>query len=154
MPPAPARFSTTNCWPKASLSRWATMRVMVSGSPPAAYGTTILTGLAGYACAALVAVSCAAAPSQQAISVSMGQYRSRVCIMRTSARPALSNLESFHRFRDEQLFGRKAALGQPLLVVIAQKSVEHVAVGRVAVRPPVLAHFPAQTFDFRDNPRQ
>ena len=34
MPPAPGRFSMTNCWPRRSASFWARMRVVVSATPP------------------------------------------------------------------------------------------------------------------------
>jgi hypothetical protein len=36
MPPAPATFSTTTCWPRISLNRAAMMRPSVSTGPPAA----------------------------------------------------------------------------------------------------------------------
>src|SRR4051812_14388674 len=49
MPPAPPRFSTTNCWPSAWLSASAQGRAMMSLAPPGAYGTTSLTGRAGHA---------------------------------------------------------------------------------------------------------
>src|SRR5436190_5002285 len=51
MPPAPPRFSITICWPTCSPKRAAMMRVIVSGRPPAAYGTITLTGLLGNSCA-------------------------------------------------------------------------------------------------------
>src|SRR3989442_4381466 len=47
LPPAPARFSTTNCWPKALESSGAIARARMSVVPPGAKGTTILTGLVG-----------------------------------------------------------------------------------------------------------
>src|SRR4051812_29327635 len=54
MPPAPPRFSTTICWPSCSPRRTARMRVIVSGRPPAAYGTIIFTGWRGKSCASLL----------------------------------------------------------------------------------------------------
>src|SRR6267143_3535361 len=57
MPPAPGRFSTTICWPSASDIFGPMMRVIVSGSPPGAYGTTILIGLVGKSCACAVTAS-------------------------------------------------------------------------------------------------
>src|SRR5712671_4237333 len=51
MPPAPPRFSTTIGWPSSSVARIWTIRVIVSGSPPAAYGTIILMGRLGKSCA-------------------------------------------------------------------------------------------------------
>src|SRR5688572_12501294 len=47
MPPAPARFSTTNDCPSTSLYRFASMRACVSVVPPGAKGTTMRTVLAG-----------------------------------------------------------------------------------------------------------
>src|SRR5438876_11377956 len=57
MPPAPGRFSTTICWPSASDIFGPMMRVIVSGRPPGAYGTTILIGLVGNSCACAVTAS-------------------------------------------------------------------------------------------------
>src|SRR2546426_1720624 len=47
LPPAPARFSTTICWPMFSLIVLATMRATVSVPPPGSKPTTIVTGLLG-----------------------------------------------------------------------------------------------------------
>src|SRR5437879_7836556 len=47
LPPAPARFSTTTCWPMFSLIVLATMRATVSVPPPGSKPTTIVTGLLG-----------------------------------------------------------------------------------------------------------
>src|SRR5882724_8183608 len=52
MPPAPPRFSTTIGCPSSSPARTMRMRVIVSGRPPAAYGTITLTGWLGNTCAA------------------------------------------------------------------------------------------------------
>src|SRR6266436_7627487 len=57
MPPAPGRFSTTICWPSASDIFGPMMRVIVSGSPARAYGTTILIGLVGKSCACAATAS-------------------------------------------------------------------------------------------------
>src|SRR5437868_4493178 len=51
LPPAPARFSTTTCWPRSSPKAGATMRAVVSVPPPGSKPTTVVTGLAGYPCA-------------------------------------------------------------------------------------------------------
>jgi hypothetical protein len=47
MPPAPATFSTTICWPSTSPSRRAMIRPSKSVPPPGANGTTIVTGRSG-----------------------------------------------------------------------------------------------------------
>src|SRR5262245_40400527 len=39
------------CWPRISLRRAAMMRPTVSTGPPAAYGTTTVTGRVGQSCA-------------------------------------------------------------------------------------------------------
>src|SRR5258708_25749765 len=49
LPPAPARFSTTNCWPRLSLSFTPTILAMMSTGPPGAKGTMTRTGLLGHA---------------------------------------------------------------------------------------------------------
>src|SRR5437868_6911812 len=51
LPPAPARFSSTTCWPRSSPKAGATMRAVVSVPPPGSKPTTVVTGLAGYPCA-------------------------------------------------------------------------------------------------------
>src|SRR3954468_18370010 len=51
MPPAPPRFSTIVCCPRNSAACSCTMRIIVSGSPPAAYGTTSLIARFGNPCA-------------------------------------------------------------------------------------------------------
>src|SRR5262245_46497721 len=48
---APARLSTTACWPSAFPSTCATGRAMRSVPLPADHGTIIRIGLAGYGCA-------------------------------------------------------------------------------------------------------
>src|SRR5262249_689924 len=47
VPPAPALFSITNCWPSRRDIRSANMRANTSVLPPAANGTTTVTGLEG-----------------------------------------------------------------------------------------------------------
>src|SRR5580700_6620022 len=47
--PAPDRFSMKTCWPHMAESLSATVRATISVGPPAATGTTMRTGLAGYA---------------------------------------------------------------------------------------------------------
>src|SRR5262245_49077525 len=52
VPPAPALFSITNCWPSRRDIRSANMRANTSVLPPAANGTTTVTGFDGQtACA-------------------------------------------------------------------------------------------------------
>jgi hypothetical protein len=53
-------FSTITCWPKLSLSRGVKIRPMTSNAPPAANGTTIVTGRVGQSCAAADAVAATA----------------------------------------------------------------------------------------------
>src|SRR5918992_3402599 len=48
LPPAPARFSTTICWPSCSPSTGWRMRAVVSVPPPGSKPTTMVTGLFGY----------------------------------------------------------------------------------------------------------
>src|SRR3982750_2887418 len=65
LPPAPARFSTTTCWPRSSESAGAMMRAVVSVPPPGSKPTTVVTGLFGYwACAER-----AATPSAMAAAI-------------------------------------------------------------------------------------
>src|SRR4051812_47139515 len=56
LPPAPARFSTTTCWPSVRLILSATVRAIASLPPPAAYGTTSVIGRDGKSSAAAAAV--------------------------------------------------------------------------------------------------
>src|SRR5258708_8804049 len=49
LPEAPGRFSTTTGWPRRAPSRSATVRALVSVTPPAAKGTTSRTGRDGKA---------------------------------------------------------------------------------------------------------
>ena len=51
VPPAPPTFSTITVWPSDFDITPASVRATVSVGPPATKGTTIVTGLAGYACA-------------------------------------------------------------------------------------------------------
>jgi len=51
MPAAAPTFSTITCWPKLWLSCGAKMRPMTSNAPPAANGTTMVTGRVGQSCA-------------------------------------------------------------------------------------------------------
>src|ERR1019366_10188413 len=50
VPPAPARLSTTSCWPQISLSLAATIRAVTSTPPPGAKPTSNRPGLFGYGC--------------------------------------------------------------------------------------------------------
>src|SRR5439155_13859416 len=58
LPPAPARFSTTTCWPRFSPIVLATIRATVSVPPAGSKPTTIVTGLLGkLPCAEAVAAN-------------------------------------------------------------------------------------------------
>src|SRR5262245_20572860 len=50
MPPEPPTFSIMTCWPKSSERPGARMRPTVSAGPPAANGTTMVTGRVGQSC--------------------------------------------------------------------------------------------------------
>src|SRR6188474_797222 len=76
LPPAPARLSTMNCWPNAFDSSGATARARMSVVPPAANGTTILTGFVGQLpCAAAGRTARQARPAASASAA-----RRSVCI--------------------------------------------------------------------------
>src|SRR5216117_1553803 len=65
LPPAPARFSTTNCWPRVSLSFAPTILAMMSTGPPGAKGTMTRTGLFGQPCAKQAPASAHAASATE-----------------------------------------------------------------------------------------
>src|SRR5947208_2104337 len=65
LPPAPARFSTTNCWPRVSLSFAPTILAMMSTGPPGAKGTMTRTGLFGQSCAKQAPASAHAASATE-----------------------------------------------------------------------------------------
>ena len=50
VPPPPGWFSMMTCWPSVSLSVGCRMRASVSSGPPAANGTTMVTGRVGQSC--------------------------------------------------------------------------------------------------------
>src|SRR5215467_10632307 len=50
--PAPGRFSTTNCWPRYSLSLDAARRALMSTPPPGVKPTSTRAGRAGYCASA------------------------------------------------------------------------------------------------------
>src|SRR5262249_42221070 len=56
VPPAPALFSITNCWPSRRDIRSANMRANTSVLPPAANGTTTVTGFDGQTSCAQAAI--------------------------------------------------------------------------------------------------
>src|SRR5258706_5801160 len=60
LPPAPARFSTTTCWPSSSPSAGAMMRAVVSVPPPGSKPTTVVIAFCGH-CAAAAALNDSAA---------------------------------------------------------------------------------------------
>src|SRR5438270_639866 len=61
MPAAAPTFSTITCWCRISLSRGANTRPITSNAPPAANGTTMVTGRVGHSCAGALAVVAASA---------------------------------------------------------------------------------------------
>src|ERR1051325_9450580 len=61
------------------------------------------------------------------------------------------DLERFQRLGREKFLGLQAPLRQSLLVVGAQKRIQHVAIGLESVGPPVLAHLAARFFEMRDH---
>src|SRR5260221_6753597 len=63
------------------------------------------------------------------------------------------DLEGLEGLAREEVLGLEAALGEALLVVVAQEGVEHVAGGVQAVGAPVLAQFAARLLDMRREPR-
>src|SRR6476659_7197632 len=62
VPPAPATFSTINCWPSAAEYLTDSGRAKASTPPPGANGLTIVTGFAGQACAWASALAVPSAP--------------------------------------------------------------------------------------------
>jgi hypothetical protein len=68
LPLAPARLSTSTCWPQESESFCATMRVTMSVAPPGENGTMTRTDLTGKLCASAgVAPSSAAAANDDIV---------------------------------------------------------------------------------------
>src|SRR3954470_1887184 len=61
MPPPPPTFSTITCWPSCSPRLVAMMRPTTSIGPPAAKGTTMVTGRAGQVCVGDVCASAGSA---------------------------------------------------------------------------------------------
>src|SRR3954463_15347699 len=57
VPAAPVVFSTTTVWPRLVRNRSAKMRAMVSVGPPAANGTTSVTGRDGKLCACVAPIA-------------------------------------------------------------------------------------------------
>src|SRR5215469_11143815 len=82
MPPAPPAFSTMTCWPKTSARRAARMRPMTSAPPPAANGTTIVSGRLGQPCA----VADWARPSEQAAASAIRRRQPVMSASRCSLR--------------------------------------------------------------------
>src|SRR6266853_681973 len=63
-PPAPLRFSTTTCWPRASEKAGATVRAVMSTLPLGGQGTTIFTVRLGKSCAPAPAAAAAVAKTR------------------------------------------------------------------------------------------
>ena len=83
LPPAPARLSTMNCWPKARLSSGAMARANMSVVPPGANGTTMRTVLVGQApcCASAMPGTRAVRPALRAPAASANALHSlRRCL--------------------------------------------------------------------------
>src|SRR5262249_34719302 len=72
VPPAPSLFSTTTDWPSVLLIDAAIERPTTSVGPPAANGTTSVTGRVGYPCAS-------ALPAAQASRID-NKVRRTVCM--------------------------------------------------------------------------
>src|SRR6266849_6054564 len=70
-PPAPLRFSTMTCWPRASENAGATVRAVMSTLPLGGQGTTIFTVRLGK--------SCALAPAAAAAIARTGIHRVIIC---------------------------------------------------------------------------
>src|SRR4051812_36400299 len=71
MPLAPARLSTTTCWPNAAENFCPTSRAMMSFDPPGANGTMRRMGLEGYAPGAFLACACATPASARPAAAAM-----------------------------------------------------------------------------------
>ena len=67
MPPPPGTLSTITCLPMASPRYCARMRPSTSTGPPAANGTTMVTGRVGHSCACATDVATSAASASAAI---------------------------------------------------------------------------------------
>src|SRR5207244_8677464 len=79
LPPAPARFSTTTCWPMFSLIVLATMRATVSVPPPGSKPTTIVTGLLGNPpCADALAAN--SSPQHAEINLMSSSFENRLSL--------------------------------------------------------------------------
>src|SRR5688572_24049429 len=100
LPPAPARFSTTTCWPSRELSRGAIARATRSLAPPGANPTSRRTGLLGYASAAQLWD----APSISIAAQQAQQYRSLVAID-CSPRDFMARVERPQSVSNAQLGG-------------------------------------------------
>src|SRR5262249_35159472 len=88
-PPAPALFSITNCWPSRRDIRSANMRANTSVLPPAANGTTTVTGLEGQ-------TSCAQALCTQAVCTQA--VRQLAAMAPTSSATAMRFISGFLRW--------------------------------------------------------
>src|SRR5262245_32536552 len=77
MLPAPGTFSTITGWPMSSDSRAAMMRAEVSTGPPAANGTTMVTGRLGPSCACAATGPASTMASAAPISFHMVVLRNR-----------------------------------------------------------------------------
>src|SRR4051812_11883896 len=74
VPPAPGLFSMITGWPRPLLMFSATVRAMMSVTLPAVKGTTILTGLFGYA-------PCAAAAPASRVAATRVRIRFMSCLL-------------------------------------------------------------------------
>src|SRR5712691_4693448 len=79
-PPAPLRFSTMTCWPRASEKAGARVRAVMSTLPLGGQGTTIFT--------ARVGKSWAMAPAAAAAIARVGIHRLIIYPLRRSGAPA------------------------------------------------------------------
>src|SRR3989449_10246589 len=80
LPPAPARFSTTICWPMFSLIVLATMRATVSVPPPGSKPTAIVTGLLGkLPCADALAAN--SSPQHAEVNLMSSSFENRLSLL-------------------------------------------------------------------------
>src|SRR3954471_12713309 len=92
LPVAPGLFSTMTACPQLSESFWPTARARMSEVPPGGYGTMILIGFVGHACAATtVETSAPAIASNERRHAFMGS--SLVDFRLGRRRPAFEKIE-------------------------------------------------------------
>src|SRR5262249_10288670 len=87
MPAAAPTFSTITCWPRLWLRCGENTRAMTSNAPPAANGTTMVTGRVGQSCAMAGAVATSSAATAAMILIrGMGMTFTRMFTPRSRVR--------------------------------------------------------------------